>query len=142
MFRNHRTRVTALVALAALAVLTGCGGNDAATDQEAVPESTAPANIDTKNVVTGGDVVVGVEASPASIDFVGGNGGPADSATAYATSMIYEGLTMLGPDGVAENSLAESVEHNDDFTVWTAKLRDGVTFTDGTPLDADAVVAS
>ncbi len=142
MFRNHRARVTALVALVALAVLAGCGGNEAATDQEAVSETTAPANIDTKDVVPGGDVVVGVEAGPASIDFVGGNGGPADSATAYATSMIYEGLTTLGPDGVAQNSLAESVEHNDDFTVWTAKLRDGVTFTDGTPLDAAAVVDS
>lgn len=34
---------------------------------------------------------------------------------------------------------AESVEYNDDFTVWTVKLRDGILFSDGTPLDSAAV---
>lgn len=141
---SRRTRMTVPVAAMALTLLllAGCGGNEVAGDQQAAPKSTAPTTIDTKGVVPGGSVVVGVEANPASIDFVGGNGGPADSATAYAQSMLYEGLTMLGPDGTAQNSLASSVEHNDDHTVWTAKVRDGVTFTDGTPLDAAAVVAS
>ncbi|MCD9622747.1 ABC transporter substrate-binding protein [Rhabdothermincola salaria] len=36
--------------------------------------------------------------------------------------------------------LAESLTPNDDFTEWTLKLRPEVTFTDGTPLDAEAVV--
>lgn len=34
--------------------------------------------------------------------------------------------------------LAESFESNDDFTTWTVKLRDGIEFTDGTPLDSSA----
>lgn len=37
--------------------------------------------------------------------------------------------------------LAESVTSNDDFTEWTLKLRAGVTFTDGTPFNAEAVLA-
>src|SRR5690606_11120694 len=41
-----------------------------------------------------------------------------------------------------EPHVAESLEANDDSTVWTLTLRDGVNFSDGTPLDADAVVAS
>ena len=36
--------------------------------------------------------------------------------------------------------LAESVEPNADYTVWTIKVRSGVTFHDGTPLNADAVI--
>ncbi len=140
MIGRHPMRVAAVAM--ALAVLAGCGGNQAATEQEAAPSTTAANGTSAKDVTTGGEVVVGVEASPASIDYVGGNGGPADSATAYAQSMLYEGLTMQGPDGAATGALAESFDHNEDFTVWTAKLRDGVTFTDGTPLDADAVVAS
>ena len=36
--------------------------------------------------------------------------------------------------------LAESVEPNEDFTQWTVTLREGVTFHDGTPLDAAAVI--
>jgi len=136
-------RVAAIALALTLAVLAGCGGNQAATEQEAAPTpTTAPIGQSAKDVTTGGDVVVGVEANPASVDYVGGNGGPADSATAFAQSMLYEGLTMQGPDGSATGALASSFDHNEDFTVWTAKLRDGVTFTDGTPLDADAVVSS
>ena len=36
--------------------------------------------------------------------------------------------------------LAESIEPNEDYTVWTIKLREGITFTDGTPLNADAAI--
>ncbi|QDQ98808.1 ABC transporter substrate-binding protein [Tomitella fengzijianii] len=38
--------------------------------------------------------------------------------------------------------LAESLEESDDHMTWTLTLRDGVTFSDGTPLNADAVVSS
>lgn len=38
--------------------------------------------------------------------------------------------------------LAESLEESDDRLSWTLGLREGVTFSDGTPLDAAAVVAS
>ncbi|WP_051836013.1 ABC transporter substrate-binding protein [Streptomyces sp. NRRL WC-3549] len=38
--------------------------------------------------------------------------------------------------------LAEALTSSDDSKVWTLKLRDGVRFSDGTPLDAEAVVAS
>jgi ABC-type transport system substrate-binding protein len=38
--------------------------------------------------------------------------------------------------------LAEEWEPNEDLTEWTFKLREGVTFHDGTPLTADDVVAS
>src|SRR5690606_15495350 len=39
-------------------------------------------------------------------------------------------------------SMAESLEANDDSTVFTLKLRDGVTFTDGSPYNAEAVIFS
>ncbi|NLT31220.1 MAG: ABC transporter substrate-binding protein, partial [Propionibacterium sp.] len=41
-----------------------------------------------------------------------------------------------------EPRLAESVEPNDDYTQWTINLREGVKFSDGTPLNADAVIGS
>ena len=39
-------------------------------------------------------------------------------------------------------SLAESFESNEDFTVWTFTLRDGVTFHDGSTFEANDVVES
>ena len=39
-----------------------------------------------------------------------------------------------------EPYLAKSITPNADSTEWTIGLRDGITFTDGTPLNADAVV--
>jgi peptide/nickel transport system substrate-binding protein len=38
--------------------------------------------------------------------------------------------------------VAESVEPNDDATVWTVRLRDGITFSDGKALTADDVLFS
>ena len=42
-------------------------------------------------------------------------------------------------DGRVEPYLAESIEPNADYTVWTIKAREGVTFHDGTPLDGAAI---
>ena len=40
-----------------------------------------------------------------------------------------------------EPSVAESLEANEDKTEWTLKLRDDVTFGDGTPMTAESVKA-
>jgi peptide/nickel transport system substrate-binding protein len=53
---------------------------------------------------------------------------------------IYEGLVRYAPGTLeVEPALAESWEISEDGTVYTFELRDGVTFHDGTPFDAEAV---
>ena len=47
-----------------------------------------------------------------------------------------------GPAGEVELALAESYEVSDDGLVYTFKLREGVSFRDGTPLNAEAVLFS
>jgi peptide/nickel transport system substrate-binding protein len=80
------------------------------------------------------------------------NGSPSDldphSVYDYRSAMPlrgpYEGLIAL--EGSATDKyvpvLAESWEANDDKSVWTFTIRSGVTFHDGTPVDAEAVRAS
>ena len=60
---------------------------------------------------------------------------------------VYETLTRVDdPEAPASEQLvgvlAESWTSNDDATVWTFNLREGVTFHDGAPLTAEAVRGS
>ena len=50
-------------------------------------------------------------------------------------SLLREGLTRYG-DGVLVDGLAESYEHNDDFTKWTFHLRES-GWNNGEPVTAD-----
>ena len=52
---------------------------------------------------------------------------------------VYDTLTVPNAKGESVPYLAKSVEHNADLTEWTIRLRDGVRFHDGTPLDAAAL---
>ncbi|HEX7095192.1 MAG TPA: ABC transporter substrate-binding protein [Acidimicrobiales bacterium] len=55
----------------------------------------------------------------------------------FDTLMAYDSRT-----GAFQPRLADSLEPNEDFTTWTLRLREGVRFGNGDPLDAAAVVAS
>ena len=52
---------------------------------------------------------------------------------------IFEPLAMVGEDGEVVPYLLESITPNDDSTVFTLKLREGIMFHDGTELTADVV---
>ena len=67
------------------------------------------------------------------------------SAEHIVLQNVYETLTRFNPPGSSEllsPGLAVEWESNDDATAWTFKLRDGVTFHDGSPFNAEAVRAS
>jgi oligopeptide transport system substrate-binding protein len=52
---------------------------------------------------------------------------------------LYAGLTRLDEDGKPYASLAESWSVSDDGRTYTFRMRSGLTFSDGTPLDATDV---
>ena len=52
---------------------------------------------------------------------------------------IYDTLTIPDENAEYQPFLAESIEPNEDDTVWTIRLRPDITFHDGTPLDAEVV---
>jgi peptide/nickel transport system substrate-binding protein len=63
-----------------------------------------------------------------------------DGETFRITRQIHQGLLGVAP-GTADvqPELAESWEPSDDGLSWTFKLREGVTFSDGEPFNAEAV---
>ncbi|MFQ5612969.1 MAG: ABC transporter substrate-binding protein, partial [Anaerolineae bacterium] len=65
-----------------------------------------------------------------------------DGESLDACKMATEGLYKYDKDGNANPTLATSCEANDDSTVWTCFLREGVKFHDGSDLDANDVVMS
>ncbi|CEG21305.1 Glutathione-binding protein GsiB precursor [Planococcus massiliensis] len=62
-----------------------------------------------------------------------------DSASSSVISQVYETLFERDPETLElVPKLAESFENPDELT-WTIKLKEGITFQDGTPFNAEAV---
>lgn len=120
----QKTAAAVAGATALLLVLAGCTGGGTAGS------SSTP--------VDGGTLVYASgDAEPTCLDpHVGGNYPQALLSTQYV-----EELTAL-EDGKPVPALAKSWTTSDDGTTLTFTLRDDVTFTDGTPFDAAAVVAN
>ncbi len=107
-------------------------------------------------LVTAGVLAVGMLAVPlpqagfaaGPITFVWGRAGDADTLdnpvstngeTSEVTTQVFNTLVRLRPGTVeVEPDLATSWSVSPDGTVWTFKLRKGVTFHDGTPWNAEA----
>lgn len=125
--KTHRLR---LLVLAAAIAVTG------STLVACAPDSGGSAGGDTP--VAGGTLTVGAADEPASLDPVALSG-----SGEIAVNLVYDSLVRRYEFGQEpQPNVAESLTPNDDLTEWTIVLRDGVTFSDGTPLDAEAVKAN
>ncbi|TFC95742.1 MULTISPECIES: ABC transporter substrate-binding protein [Cryobacterium] len=122
--RASRT-LTGLVGLVATGILlTGCATTDS-------PEATEPVSGGTLTYASG-------DAEPTCLDpHVGGNYPQALVSTQY-----LESLVSRDADGTIIPWLADSWTESADGLSWDFTLAAGVTFTDGTPLDAEAVQAN
>jgi peptide/nickel transport system substrate-binding protein len=119
----------AATALAAALVLAGCA-----------PATTAPdSGADAGPPVTGGTLVYASgDAEPTCLDpHVGGN-----YPQALVASQYLETLYTKDADGKLVPWLAEDSAVSADGLTRTVKIREGITFTDGAPLDAEAVKAN
>ncbi|WP_196808547.1 ABC transporter substrate-binding protein [Nocardiopsis sp. CNS-639] len=99
--------------------LTGCSGSDTA-------ESDA------------GTVTLVAVAAPPSLDPAAASMGP----TAAYYEAVYDTLLRTDAAGEIQPWLASDWVYNEDRTELTLTLRDAVTFTDGSSLTADVVVAN
>lgn len=123
----------------------GGGGSAAPTTAASEPEGTAVGSEATsassapESVPDGGRITVATFYRPNSFD-------PAlsKSGTDYVYQyLIYDRLINLDPEnGEPVPGLAESWQVGSDGLTYVLELRAGVTFQDGTPLDAEAVVSS
>ena len=82
------------------------------------------------------DITVALQLEPPHLDPTSAAAGAIDSVL---YSNVFEGLTRFMSDGSVVPGLAESWEISDDGLTYTFKLHDGVTFHDGSTMDAEDV---
>ncbi|MEM6939110.1 MAG: ABC transporter substrate-binding protein [Pseudomonadota bacterium] len=82
------------------------------------------------------DLTVAIQLEPPHLDPTSAAAGAIDSVL---YSNVFEGLTRFMSDGSVVPGLAASWEISDDGLTYTFTLRDGVTFHDGTTMDAEDV---
>ncbi|MEU7815938.1 ABC transporter substrate-binding protein [Pseudonocardia sp. NPDC049154] len=124
--RPRRWLIAAALAVSVLG-LAGC----AAAPGEATPQNSTPR--------PGGTLRFAVSSDQGCLD-------PqqvASTDSIYAARQIVDSLTDQDPrTGAITPWLATSWDSSPDATSYTFTLREGVTFSDGTPLDSDAVKAN
>ena len=146
---SRRAFVRLASAAAALPLMGGllvaCGADDdsSGSDNGASGSSSEPtgatgdATVETDGgaPTAGGELIVGLDSEPPTLD-------PHTSPSAVSfmiTSSITETLTFLTADRELQPWLAESWEASADGTSYTFKLREDVTFQDGTPFNAESI---
>lgn len=127
--------------LAAVMVLAACGSSGDGGETAAGGSSAAAAT-----PVSGGELTVLEDAAfagswPAGLDPATNTTGGSNIAINQA---IFGGLFLLKADDDGSNAevtpnQAESYKISEDGLTFTVKLRDGIQFSDGTPLNAEAV---
>lgn len=133
----------ALAVFLALGLVAAACGDDSGDDNGGSDESSDTTGLETgateEDDVTptyGGTITVGLEAETNTWDT---DGGQFSNSSFTVALSFYDPLISLNADGEFTPFLADSIEPNDDLTEWTLGLREGVTFHDGTPLDAEAI---
>jgi peptide/nickel transport system substrate-binding protein len=113
----------AAVAAAAVASVAACGGDSGGSSSSSA-EGTLTIAFDADAAPTGYDPLL---YSQRQFEFF---------------AAMYDALFVTQADGSVAPSLATGFSNNADNTQTTLTLREGVTFTDGSPLDAEVVKAN
>ncbi len=143
-----KKKVSLLLALGLVGttVLSGCGGGGSkATEPQTIAEATTEAAGSEASTEGAGDTLADKQEmtfvlnnEPDSID-------PTVTSNSFATPFLancFEGLVTYDESGEVVPGNAESWESNDDLTVYTFHLRDGLKWSDGSDLTANDYVYS
>lgn len=117
--------------LVAALIATSCGGDD---DGSSTSEGTGETPSASGEPRSGGTLIYGVDGEIASWlpqDLSQGSGGEDRGA------FVYDTLLLLDETGQWQPHMADM--ESEDGVTWTMTIQEGIEFTDGTPLDAEAV---
>ena len=127
MVRRSPRRLIAVLGATAL-LAAGCSGGSGSDDGGGGQASCGGEQ----------DFTMAINLPPRSLD-------PAqldDGLSAYVWSGIFDTLLFLGEDGEVGPNAAEEWEYSEDRRTLTLTLREGMTFSNGDPVDAEAARAT
>lgn len=124
-----RHSATIAVTASALLALGGCGSSDNGGSKDSNGGSSASGGASTGIVSVNGTEPQN-KLIPTNTNEVGGG---------LILDLIFEGLVYYDADGKDHLAVAESIE-TDDAQFYTIKIKDGLKFTNGDPVDAHAFV--
>jgi peptide/nickel transport system substrate-binding protein len=151
MSKRRLVAFVAAVALVAAACGDDNGGQGGATTTAGAATTAGGETTTTAGSGDGATTTAGGSADPTAVlrfqwgTPAGSNYDPHVAFNQFANVFLYpayDRLTELTPDGELEPMLAESWEFQEGDTVLRLNLRQGVTFHDGTPFNAEAVKAN
>jgi peptide/nickel transport system substrate-binding protein len=128
-------------------IIAACGGSD--SDSAPVTDAASGETGSTEPQTTeaaapaaaGGEITAGIQTGDATSGLDPVN--MLDLGTYAVVSQAFEYLVGLGEDGnIAATALATEWQPNADASAWTFKLRQGVTWHDGSPFTAADVVGT
>jgi peptide/nickel transport system substrate-binding protein len=115
------------------------GGTEATAPPETSAATTAPATTaPVAKPVPGGELTMSGEAEVSNAWVPGAM--QCDSYCYERARTFFDPIAVIGADTKVHPYLAESITPNADATQWTIKVRSGISFTDGTPVNADAMI--
>lgn len=125
-------KIVALILAVCLCLgLAACGGKaDSASDPAASGTTAEGGSTAASGKVT---LTVGLNSAPVSENIWYQN----DLNSATIMNLVCPNLVAMGKDGVKYDFLTESSTSNEDSTVWTITLKEGLTWNDGTPVTAE-----
>jgi ABC-type transport system substrate-binding protein len=130
---SARRTVVLLATLLSLVAAACGGGSDGAGGEGGVPSDVTLASGEPQ---PGGTVVFGLEAESDGFN-------PTSNRWAISGLMVanavFDPLAAYDAEGRPQPYLAQAFVPSEDYTTWVIELREGVTFHDGTALDAAAV---
>ena len=114
------------------ATTTAAPAGDTTTTAAATTTTAAPKPVPGGELVVSGEAEVANPWTPAAMQ--------CDSYCQERARTFFDPVAAVGEDLKVHGVLAESITPNADFTQWTIKIRSGIKFTDGTDVNADAVL--
>ncbi len=142
--KKNLKKLSAFLLATMMVVATGCSSSTPSSSTAAstgdTPASAAPTTevADGASISQDNDIVAAINVDFTTMDPLD----TSDTLSGGIQRLMMDGLFGFDEDMAVIPLLATGYEGNEDATEYTISIREGVTFSDGTPLNAEAVKAN